>query len=542
MSESKKQSYLHGAAILAATVVIAKIIGAIFKIPLYNLLGDRGTTNFALTYSIYALLLTVSTSGIPVALSRQISAAAATGRQRQVKRYFSVALPAFAILGAVIAALMFVFADELAVLMGDNIAAGLRTLSPAVFFCCVVSVYEGYGQGHGNMLPTAVKQIIEVTCKLVFGLAIAWWLLKQGYDAPIIASGAISGVTIGLGIALVVLIFYKRKIDRDNGLHTGMAASAQDIPSSKFRTLISIFKVSIPITLGASFISIMTLIDYRLVLYRLQSGAGFSEQTAKILTGVYSKAQTLLILPSSLIVPLSVSIIPAIAAAIANHRHREAKEVMESSLKLTNLFAMPAAAGMCILSYPIFNVLYPNSNKTGPTLLMIFGIASFFVCMQIISTGILQANGYEKIPMITFPIGGIIQIVLDWFLVSDPKISIVGSPIGTLTCYFIITVLNFSYIAFKVKTKLNFAKVFIKPVLCTAVMGVTAWAIYNLSFKVGSHAVGAGRIALTLYLLGAIVAAVLVYSVLIIATKTVTREDMKLVPKGERIANFLKIK
>jgi stage V sporulation protein B len=539
LSETKKQSYLRGAAILAATVIVAKIIGAVFKIPLYNLLGERGTTNFVLTYSIYALLLTISTSGIPVALSRQISAAATTGRTRQVKRYFAVALPAFAVVGAVFSILMFVFADQLAVLMGDDISAGIRMLSPAVFFVCVVSVYEGYGQGHGNMLPTAVKQIIEVTSKLLFGLAIAWWLLKQGRDIPIVASGAISGVSIGLGIALVVLIVYKRKIDRAQ--HYDIS-EGHDKPAGRFRTLLSIFKVSIPITIGASFANIMTLIDYRLMLYRLQDGAGFSEKIAKELTGVYSFAQTIMIIPSSLIVPLSVSIIPAISAAIANRRQREAKEVMESSLKLTNLFAMPAAAGMSILSFPIFNVLYPDSNPIGPTLLMIFGIASFFICMQIISTGILQANGHERIPMFTFPIGGIIQIILDWFLVGNRGIGIIGSPIGTLTCYFIITALNFIFIGMKVENKPNFAKVFIKPALCTAVMGVAAWSVYELLLKACSGVLGGGRLALLICLIAAIAAAVIVYGILVIATKTVTREDMKLVPRGEKIANFLKIK
>ncbi len=541
MSETKKQSYLKGAAILASTVIIAKIIGAVFKIPLYNLLGESGTTNFALTYSIYALLLTISTSGIPVALSRQISAAAAIGRPRQVKRYFSVALPAFAFVGALFAVLMFVYADQLAVIMGDDISAGIRVLSPAVFFVCVVSVFEGYGQGHGNMLPTAVKQIIEVTSKLVFGLAIAWWLLKQGEDTPIVAAGAISGVPIGLGIALVVLIINKRKIDRSQH-YDRLSADAHDVPASRFRTLLSIFKVSIPITIGASFMNILTVVDYRLTLYRLQSGAGFTNEIAKTLTGVYSMAQTIMIIPSSLIVPLSVSIIPAISAAIAHRRHREAKEVMESSLKLTNLFAMPAAAGISILSFPIFNVLYPNMHKVGPNLLMIFGITSFFICMQIISTGILQANGHERIPMLIFPAGGIIQIVLDWFLVGNPDIGIIGSPIGTLSCYLSISALNFIYIVIKVNNKPNFARVFIKPALCTAVMGIAAWSVYELLFKMGSGVLGSGRAALLVYLVGAIVAAVIVYGILIIATKAITREDMKLVPKGEKIADFLKIK
>lgn len=532
---------MHSAAILAATAIIVKIISGIYKIPLYNLIGDEGAGHYQVTYTIYTLLFTISTAGIPVALSRQISAAAATGRKGLVRRYFSIALPAFAFVGAVFSSIMFIFADQLALFMNDSQATiAIQVLAPAVFFVCVVSVYEGYGQGHQNMYPTAAKQLIEVTCKLVFGLSIVWFFLHRNFSSPIVTAGAISGVTIGLALALPVMYYYKRKIDWS--LYRTYRPATRENTGRNRDILVNIFKVSIPITLGASFMNILTLFDTKFVLQRLQTGAGYSDQVAVGLYGVYSKGLSLLVLPSFFVVPVTVSIIPAIAAAIATGRSRDAKEIMGSSMKLTNLLAMPAGAGLCILANPIFNVLYPHSNGIGPTLLSIFGIAAYFVCMQLMTTAILQANGHEKVPLFTFPVGGVIQIVLDWILVGNPKIGIVGSPVGTLICYFIITVLNFIFIAIKVKNRPNFKTAFIKPVLCTAVMAITAWSVYELLYKIGSGSLGTGHLALTLYLFGAIAAAVVVYGILVVATKAINEDDMKLIPKGDKIARILKIK
>lgn len=540
MSETKKQNFLRGAAILATTVAIVKIIGAIYKIPLYNLLGDEGTAKFSLTYLIYSLLFTISTAGIPVALSRLISSANATGRTALVKRYFRIALPVFSLIGIFFMVIMFLYADKLAVLMGDkDIAIGIRALAPAVLFGCIISVYRGYAQGHENMVPTAISQVTEVLCKMIFGLGITLWFLHAGFPTPVVTAGAIVGVTIGLGLAIPILMFYKRKIDRTPARYT--SARIEDTPR-RSEVFSAILKVSIPITLGAAFMTIMTLIDTRLVLHRLQSGAGFSFEQAMIFLGVYNKGLTLLNLPTAFIVPITVSIIPAIAGAIANHKLKESRHIMESSIKLVNLLAMPAGIGLCVLSYPIFNVLYWNSNDKGPTLLAIFGIAAYFVCMQLITTAILQANGHEKIPILIYPIAGVIQIVLDWILVGNPNIGIVGSPIGTLTCYFIITALNILFIVIKVKNLPNMARVFIKPALCTAVMGVAAWSVYELLYKVGSGIIGTGRMSLAVFLIGAITTSIILYAILIITTKTITRDDMKLLPKGEKLANFLKIK
>ena len=175
MSQTNKQSYLKGAAILTMTVAITKVLGFIYKIPIYNILGDEGTAYFTITYNVYSLLLSLGTAGIPVALSRLISAAAATDRHNQVRRYYHVALWFMTALGLFGAAIMFFFADGFAFAMHEpQSAVGIRVLAPAVLFAFLVAALRGYSQGQNDMIPTSISQISEVACKLVFGLAIAW--------------------------------------------------------------------------------------------------------------------------------------------------------------------------------------------------------------------------------------------------------------------------------------------------------------------------------------------------------------------------------
>ncbi len=537
MADSRKQNYLTGAAILAATVAITKVIGAIYKIPLYNLLGDEGTAHFQVTYSIYNLLLTISTAGVPVALSRLISSARAVGRYNQEKRIYSVGMLTFGAVGLIGMLIMFIFAQPLADFMNDHQVAGaVRCLAPAVFFACIVSVYRGYSQGHSDMTPTAISQIMEVLCKLVFGLAIAWYLSRLGKSSADVAAGAIVGVTIGLGLSVPIMAGCRRRIIRREN-----DGPALDTPHSRSETFQRIIRVSIPITLGSSILNIITLIDTRLVLGRLQTGAGFSYDEATVLYGVYSKGLTLFNVPSSFITPIAVSVVPVIAAAIASRHRGQTKGTIESSMKLTNLIAMPAAVGLCVLADPIFQVLYPNSNENGPFLLSMLGIASFFVCTYIVTNGILQASGHEKLALVALPVGGIIKIVVNWVLVGTPSVNIAGAPIGTLACYIAITAMNIIFISVKLPEKPNLLRITVRPAICSAIMGVLAVAVYGLADRFLLDIIG-GRIGVTVCLVLAIGLAVLVYFVLIIALRAVTREDVLLLPKGEKIANMLKIR
>lgn len=537
MAGEKKQSYLTGAAILAATVAITKVIGFFYKIPLYNLLGDEGSAHFQVMYNIYNLILTVATAGVPLAISRLISSARAVSRHNQANRYYRIGMLTFVIIGLTGMVIMLTCAQPLADFVNDHeVALGVRVLAPAVLFACIVSVYRGYSQGHNDMAPTAISQIMEVLCKLVFGLAIAWYLARIGHDSATVAAGAIVGVTIGLGLSLPIMALYKRKIAAlEHVVPT-------DTPEGRFDTFKKLISISIPITLGSSVMNIISLIDSKLVLGRLQTGAGFSYEEAKVLYGVYSKGLSLFNMPSSFITPIAVAVVPVIAAAIAQRRRDESRATMESSIKVTNLLSMPAAVGLCVLAEPIFTTLFPGSNEAGPALLSMLAIGTYFVCFFIITNGVLQASGYEKLSLIALPIGGLVKIGVNWLLVGSESVGIMGAPIGTLACYVVIALINIVFITVKLPERPNFLKISLRPAVCSAIMGAAAWAVYGLSEKLLFAPLGGGGMARAVCLVIAIGVAVLVYFVLILALRAVTREDVLLLPKGEKLAEILKLK
>ena len=573
MHKQKKPNFLKGAAILAATGVFAKIIGAIYQIPILSVLGDEGAGYFHVTYTVYGLLLAISTAGVPVALSRLVSSAAARGNTALVQRYYSVAMPAFIVIGIVFMCIMFFFADSLAGFMSSSLAAtGIRVLAPAVFFVCIISVFRGYAQGYQDMIPTAASQVIEVVSKSVIGLIVAFYLSRIGYQSQYVSAGAIMGVTIGLGLCIPVMMWYKRRIDRRNldldSVETNTSniipsesdstesissegdpseSGSAELPSRK-RVLSQFLKVSIAISLSASFMSIMGVIDTSVVSNRLQSALMLTESEAMAQLGIFRKGLSLYNLPPSLVVPLAVSIIPAIAAAVARKSKDEASNIMQSSIKLTNLFAMPACAGIMVLAGPILKALYfdpgqsPETVVTMNLILTILGAASYFVCLQHMTIATLQANGFERIALMTFPAGAVVRIALSYFLVANPNIGILGSPFATLACFAVIVTLNIIFITIKVKARFKVVSGFIKPLGCALIMSALTFLTYEGVYKLGSEFLGTGVNAVRLYLAISIIVGVVVYVSLVILTRAITKEDLSLVPKGEKLAKLLRVR
>ena len=411
----KKQSFLGGAAVLTLAVAATKIIGAVYKIPLGNLLDKTGMAHFYVAYNIYSLLLIVSTAGLPLALSRMVSLSQALGRQRQKRRIFRVALGLFAGLGLVCAGIMLLGSRMLAGLLHDSLAApAIRMLAPAVFCVCMLSAIRGYTQGQGNMLPTAVSQIIESACKLVVGLTAAWVLTQKGAASHVAAAGAISGVTVGAGISLLTLTVWLLRMQKETGV-------GHDRPDSRRSILRQLLTIGVPVTLGSVGMSLITLLDQTLVLGTLQRSLGLSEAAATALYGEYTFGMTLFTLPSSFMYPLSISLVPAISAALARCDPAGARQAAAGALKLGALMALPVGTGLSVLAGPILHLLYPLVPQTAEAAayhLHLLGLASVFVCMMIVTTGILQAYGHEKLPVCTLLVGGAVKIVTNYLLVA----------------------------------------------------------------------------------------------------------------------------
>ena len=540
----KQNSFFGGAAILAAGILIVKLIGMFYKIPLINIIGEAGAADFNNAYNIYAVLLTVSTAGLPVAVSKLVSEANALNRRNQVRRTFRLALVLFLTLGLISFLVMFFRADALAGMMNDSkAAAGIRALAPAVVCVGCLAALRGYSQGHSNMAPTSVSQIIEALCKLVVGLGLAFWLVKQGKDPDVAAAGAITGVTVGTVVALVYMVldfFLSRGREDTHGT---------DRPDSAGSILANILKIAVPITLSSSIVGIVTVIDSSLVQGQLQSALNLTEKASRTLYGNYSGALNIYNLPTSLMAAITASVIPAVSAALARRDRRGAARITGSALRITALLSFPMGVGLFVLGTPIIRLLFPSLNVevAGP-LLSTLGVATPFVCMVLVCNSVLQAHGFINLPVIVMVLGGIVKIVNNYNLVG--AIGIAGAPVGNILCFGLALVLDLVVITRVIPNRPRLLPIFVKPAIASAIMGGAAWAVYGLLSRVltaeqvneaGQTIRVVSRMGNALGIFLAIAVAGVVYLVLVVAIRAISKDDLALMPKGDKLARLLRL-
>ena len=532
----KKQSFLSGAAILAAAVAVVKIIGAIYKIPFGNIVGSEGQTYFNVAYNIYNVLLTISTAGLPLAISKLTSQAHAQGRENEKRKIFRTSIWLFFALGLAGALLMFFGAGPLAEFMNEPLGYWpIRALAPAVFCVCLLACMRGYTQGQGNMTPTAVSQILEALCKLLLGLSLAWYFLQLGYGVEISAAGAILGVTVGTVLSMLFLIFSLAR-HRDN-------TPALDVPPSSGTLMKQVLAIGIPITLSNSAMSIITLIDTKIVLGRLRTIPEIADSAATLF-GQYQFGMNLINLPPSFVYPVTMSLIPFAAAAMTRKDVAGANRIISSAFRLIAILALPAGVGLSVLSTPILVTLYPRQYEdaiaAGPHL-QVLGIACIFICIMTLTNAILQSYGKEKIPIFTVIAGGLTKIVMNYILVGNPDINIHGAPISTLCCYGVIMVLNLIFVWKYSPEKPRYLSLFVKPVIASVLMGAAAWASYGFLDRALSESHSAYS-ATAVSTVGAIAVGVVVYFILVIALRILRAEDLRSIPKGEKLIRILHLK
>lgn len=584
---TKQNTFFGGAAILAVGIMVVKVIGMFYKIPLLNIIGEQGSADFGNAYNIYAVLLTISTAGLPVAVSKLVSEANATGRQNQVRRVFRLSLALFLTLGVLSFLIMSFGSAQLAGLMNDDQAApGIRALAPAVICVGCLSAFRGYAQGHGNMTPTAVSQIIEALCKLVVGLGLAYWLVKAGADQSHAAAGAITGVTVGTIVALAYMLLNYLMGRSQEGL-------SKDTPDSNGTIVKNLLMIAVPITISSSMVGIVTVIDSSLVQGQLQrallentdcwalykdfmsfdklesalkawqatlpegttismsllsdqlAGEGTKtaialhdalEDASRTLYGNYNGALNIYNLPTSLMAAITAAVIPAVSGTLARRDRKGAARVAGSALRISALLAFPMGVGLYVLGDPIMALIFPSltSQLAGP-LLSTLGLATVFVCMMLVCNSILQAYGFVNLPVVIMLAGGVIKIVLNYNVVVLPQVGIYGAPLGNIFCFALCLILDLIVMARVIPGRPKYIPLFAKPAAAAAVMGLGAWAVHGLLAKL----LAANRLGNAVATLAAIVVAVVIYGVLVIVLRAITKEDLSLMPKGEKIARIL---
>ena len=547
MSETeKKQNFLQGAALLAIATAIVKVIGAFYKLPLNMAIGAEGYSYFTTAYDIYSVMLLISTAGLPVAVSRMVSQSSTLNHYTRMRKIFRTALVMFAIMGALTSVLMIFGAKPLANVMNQPDAwISIACLGPCGILICLMSAYRGYFNGQGNMAPTSVTQVIEAFIKLAVGLALAFLLIRMTGSVSLAAGGAILGVTMGSAIALVYMLAKFRPS------YKGLPVTKED-PGSTKETVRELLAIAIPITIGSAGLQLLTVIESGLYMDRLVhlmetgqymshmvTGSVTAQKAAATLKGIFNMTQTIFNMPCAFIIPITVSVLPAVTSFLTMGDHKGVRETEESAARITGLLSLPCAVGLTVLARPVMALLggYEGEQlELSAQFMAILGITIFLYAIIQYTNALLQAHGYVNVPVVNMLTSGVIRLVLVYVLVGNPDLGLLGAPIGAFIGYLLIAVLNLMAIRQKVAQKPRLLQNLLRPAIPALVMGVVVFFCYRALVAV--LGVDGSRIILC----GAPIAVgAVVYFVCVVLMKSITREDCLLLPKGEKIAKLLKL-
>ena len=594
MSQQKKQNLISSTGVLVASTILVKIIGAIYKIPLGNLIGATGNGYFTAAYEIYTPIYTISMAGLPIAVSRLVSENIAGGRIRQAQQVYRVSRRLFPLVGAFGTILLFLVAkpySDFLIKTPQNFVS-ILAIAPCVFFCCMMSSYRGFYEGTRNMYPTGISQVIEALGKVVFGLSLAYATTVYGMNTfrnaggdiklfgtlvtneqealsatyPMAAAAAILGVTLGSVCGLIYLVvrdrFYelndnpeKKKSKSKKYIFTREEVVNSPEPKTAKETAKELIRIAIPIALSSMVLTVSNFIDSVMIKNRLAHAMEVGGDIIRnmyassisidkvidadiptYLYGAYGFALNIKNLIPTITMSLGVSILPILAAEWSQRRKDGIKHSIEAAIRLTMLIGMPAAFGIAALATPIIDLLYGSNNPgavpiSGPILLL-YGLPIFIYALSSPLTNMLNAVDKMKEPLKAVAIGSVIKIGLNYILIGNPEINIKGAPISTFACYLFITAYCIFMLLRTTKVRINVVSVFLKPLISGALCGVSAYF---------ANIILSGKLALNpkIATLGAVCVGGVVYFASLLVVKGFAKEDIEMLPKGEKIAKVL---
>ncbi len=564
--KTKQQSFLHGSFILIAATFAAKIISAIYRIPLAHILGPRGMGYFSTAYDLYTPMYSIAMAGLPTAISRMVAEYSARVRYKDVKRTLHIAQAAFFVTGGVgfllMLALAFTLTGNISFLRGfkafnSNSLPGMICIVPSLLFCCIMSAYRGYFEGLGNMTPTGVSEVFEAAGKLIFGLSIAAVTLSTTKNTSYAVAGALLGITIGEALSTLYL-FVRYKFFSEKNLPHELYIASPEADGTK-KILKTMIAIAIPVVLGSLVNNITSLIDVAMVQKQLavaisRSPQYFSEhfkafiasetvQMAKegkqfnlladmpnALYGCHrGYAFSIYHLIPTLTTTLGISAIPVLARTWTKKDMAAVKFNIQTIIRTTAVIVMPCGLGMFAISKGILSLLYndPNAIAIAAPNLRILGVCAIFAGINSPVIAMLQAVGKEVVPLKNIAVGAILKIATNYILVGTPQINIYGVPIGTTVCYLYIFVANLYCLIRHTGVKPDFYSILIKPFFAGVCSAVFAFGVYRLVMVV----LYSNFFATVL----SIFAAAIVYVIALGVFRVLESEDILTLPKGDKI-------
>lgn len=538
VKKKKQTSFMKNVLMLMVAQVAIKILGFLYRLVIINIegFGDTGNGYYSTGYQIYSLLLTLSSVGIPTVISKLVSERVAIGDHKGAHKIFKTALKTFTTIGIVMSLGLFFGADFIAknVINVEGVKYTLMVLAPAIMFVAAGAVLRGYFAGLGTMKPTSVTQTLEQFLNCV--LTILFVYSTIGKDTAIMAAAGNLSSTIAIIIAFIyIIIFYKKQ--KPEILEDCKNQTVQMETKTTKQILKIIFAVSIPMTIGSLVAELNGTIDTLTVSNciqkafqgALEGGKEALEAKAMQLSGMVSKIETIIRLPLAINAAFCTALVPAIAASLAKKDKETAVKRLSFSFFLSIIIIAPCAVGLITLAEPILKTIYPNSYE-GATILQITSISMTFVALSYVINGGLYGLGKTHIPAIALAIGAGVKTILNIILVSNPKINILGSPISSTVCQGINFIICSWYLSKYIKLDIKFSKHIFKPLFSAGTMGIVAY----LTHKTLINVIGNSKATIIAIFVG-----IITYAIMIIANKTLNKEDMYMIPFGTKLYKLL---
>lgn len=469
----KKQSFLESSAILILSAVVTKLMGAVFRIPLANMLGGEGMGYFSSAYGIFMTVYAVSVTGLPAAVAKLTAENSALERFANVRRVRSSALLFFSAAGLAFTLLMLAAAYPFCLVTGGReTVPSVLAIAPSIFFGCVTSVYRGYYEGLRNMIPTAVSQIAEGLVKLAAGLALCLWVLKNPAKAASVcvffvlpagsvlsaaAAAAVLGITLSTAAGTLFLVLRDRLFGDGITPEQISQTSGGGCTDSRRTIIAALLKTAVPVAIGALVTNLTSLIDlvtinrslgravYASPEYFAQIAPGIPpDRLPNFLFGSFTGlAVTVFNLIPSFTNMFGKGILPNLSEAFAAGDKVRVRECAEKSLFATALIAFPSGVGISVLSGRILKVLFPLKGLETSlcTLsLSVLGIGVVFLCLSSTVFAALQAAGRPELPVKLMLLGVAVKLTGNLLLVRIPELNTAGAAVSTLLCYAVICI------------------------------------------------------------------------------------------------------
>ena len=465
----------------AVISMIAKLIGALYRIPLTNVMGAEGIGLYQMVFPLYTVLLTATSGGLPAAVAKVTAGYNATGDARQARRTLYVTLAAVSSVTTLVAAALALLRNRIAFIQGNPLAAvSYLGIAPSIVLVGVISCFRGWYQGSHNMLPSALSQLIEQAVKLAAGLTLSRMLLPYGVQHAVL--GAVLGVTISEAAALFGLLlqyFFTRRAERARTVvrlpaFGRMAAevSAELAPAARPVTraelLRRVYRVALPVTLGSLVIPVTQVIDSILVVNMLARAAGTAAATS--LYGVLNgPVNSLINMPVVVTMAVSVALLPKVSAASATGS--DCARTTETALRYSLLIALPAALALAVFSREILSVLYARSVRAelldaGAALLRYGSVTVVYTAFIQVSTAVLQGCDRPKIPAVNLVIGAAVKVLATVALLR--LIGIYGAVTASALCYGVTAALDAASLMKYAPVRPPFVRTVALPLICAA--------------------------------------------------------------------------